>query len=130
VVAASLQVVFLGLLNIFFYLDKRATVTLLTAAFLLANIAFTFVSLSLGAPYLRLWLALRAARMRADRDGAPGEAAGRSSSTKPSCCNKAAAGPAMRSDVDSAQRARVHVLLMRTACSLLFTFIETAAGLD
>ena len=58
VVAASLQVVFLGLLNIFFYLDKRATVTMLTAVFLLANIAFTFVSLHLGAPYYGYGFAL------------------------------------------------------------------------
>ena len=58
VVAASLQVVFLGLLNVFFYLDKRATVTLLTAVFLLANIAFTYVSLYLGAPFYGYGFAL------------------------------------------------------------------------
>ena len=58
VVAASLQVVFLGLLNIFFYLDKRATVTMLTALFLGTNIAFTFASIHFGAPFYGYGFAL------------------------------------------------------------------------
>ena len=51
VVAAGLQVVMLGLLNVFFYLDKRATVLFLTALFLILNIGFTAISLQLGAPF-------------------------------------------------------------------------------
>ena len=50
-VAAGLQVVLLGLLNIFFYLDKRISVTFLTALFLILNIGFTAVTLKLGAPF-------------------------------------------------------------------------------
>ena len=51
VVAAGLQVVLLGLLNIFFYLDKRISVTFLTALFLILNIGFTAITLKLGAPF-------------------------------------------------------------------------------
>lgn len=51
VVAAGLQVVLLGLLNIFFYLDKRLSVTFLTALFLILNIGLTAITLKLGAPY-------------------------------------------------------------------------------
>lgn len=51
VIAAGLQVVLLGLLNVFFYLDKRGTVLGLTLAFLVMNGAFTWLSLQLGAPY-------------------------------------------------------------------------------
>jgi polysaccharide biosynthesis protein PelG len=51
VIAAGLQVVLLGLLNVFFYLDKRGTVLGLTAAFLAMNAAFTWLSLQLGAPF-------------------------------------------------------------------------------
>ena len=58
IVAASLQVVFLGLLNIFFYLDKRATVTLLTGVFLVSNVGFTFISIDLGAPFYGYGFAL------------------------------------------------------------------------
>ena len=58
VVAASLQVVFLGLLNVFFYLDKRFTVMMLTGVFLVSNIAFTFASLHLGAPFYGYGFAL------------------------------------------------------------------------
>jgi uncharacterized membrane protein len=58
VVAASLQVVFLGILNIFFYLDKRAIVVLLTLLFLVANIGFTAVSLHLGAAWYGYGFAL------------------------------------------------------------------------
>lgn len=51
VIAAGLQVVLLGLLNVFFYLDKRGTVLGLTLAFLAMNAAFTWLSLQLGAPF-------------------------------------------------------------------------------
>ncbi|PIY98410.1 MAG: histidine kinase [Hydrogenophilales bacterium CG_4_10_14_0_8_um_filter_62_70] len=51
VVAAGLQVVLLGILNVFFYLDKRPVVVFLCLLFLGANIAFTSLSLHLGAPY-------------------------------------------------------------------------------
>ena len=48
VVGASLQVVFLGLLNVFFYLDKRAIVAILTLLFAVLNIALTALSFYLG----------------------------------------------------------------------------------
>jgi len=51
VVAAGLQVVLLGILNIFFYLDKRITVTFLTALFLILNIGLSALTLALGAPF-------------------------------------------------------------------------------
>ncbi len=48
VVAAGFQVVFLGLLNVFFYLDRRKRVLLLTALFALLNPTFTWLSIRLG----------------------------------------------------------------------------------
>ncbi|MBL8385799.1 MAG: exopolysaccharide Pel transporter PelG [Burkholderiales bacterium] len=51
VVAAGLQVVFLGILNVFFYLDKRRVVLFLTALFVVLNVAFTAVTIELGPPY-------------------------------------------------------------------------------
>ncbi len=48
VVAASLQVVFLGILNIFFYLDRRKVVLWLTAGFVALNGLLTFATISLG----------------------------------------------------------------------------------
>jgi uncharacterized membrane protein len=48
VVGASLQVVFLGLLNVFFYLDKRMIVMIMTLAFVLLNVALTWLSFYLG----------------------------------------------------------------------------------
>ena len=48
VVAAGLQVVFLGILNVFFYLDKRRIVLFLTAAFVVLNFVFTAVTIKLG----------------------------------------------------------------------------------
>ena len=51
VVAAGLQVVLLGVLNIFFYLDRRATVLFLTVLFLILNLGFTAITLQLGAPW-------------------------------------------------------------------------------
>jgi uncharacterized membrane protein len=58
VVAAGLQVVLLGILNIFFYLDKRITVTFLTALFLILNIGFSALTLKLGAPFFGYGFAL------------------------------------------------------------------------
>ncbi len=51
VVAAGLQVVLLGILNIFFYLDRRIAVLFLTALFLVLNVGLTFWSLALGAAF-------------------------------------------------------------------------------
>lgn len=51
IIAASLQVVFLGILNIFFYLDRRREVLLLTAAFVILNGALTSLTLYLGPSY-------------------------------------------------------------------------------
>ncbi len=51
VVAVGLQVVFLGLLNVFFYLDKRRRALGLTALFVVANFVFTSISIKLGAFY-------------------------------------------------------------------------------
>lgn len=51
VVATGLQVVFLGLLNVFFYLDRRGRVLFLTALFAGLNILLTIISIQLG-PYL------------------------------------------------------------------------------
>ncbi|GAB2892590.1 exopolysaccharide Pel transporter PelG [Paralcaligenes ginsengisoli] len=48
VIAASLQVLFLGILNVFFYLDRRRIVLGLTAAFVLLNGVFTWITLDLG----------------------------------------------------------------------------------
>lgn len=50
VVAAGMQVVLLGLLNVFFYLDKRRPVLLLTGFFVLLNISLSWLSIQLG-PY-------------------------------------------------------------------------------
>ncbi|MFX7858454.1 exopolysaccharide Pel transporter PelG, partial [Acinetobacter baumannii] len=47
-IAASLQVVFLGVLNIFFYLDRRRVVLGLTAAFVVLNGVLTWITLQLG----------------------------------------------------------------------------------
>lgn len=48
-VGASLQVGLLALLNVFFYLDQRRIVLVLTAVFALANVVFTAITLHLGA---------------------------------------------------------------------------------
>ena len=58
VVAAGLQVVLLGILNIFFYLDKRRIVVFLCVLFLFGNIALTSLSLYLGASYYGYGFAL------------------------------------------------------------------------
>ncbi|BEV71941.1 MULTISPECIES: exopolysaccharide Pel transporter PelG [unclassified Paludibacterium] len=48
VIAASLQVVFLGIINIFFYLDKRRVVLAATSGFLLLNMLLTGITLQLN----------------------------------------------------------------------------------
>lgn len=48
VVAAALQVLFLGILNIFFYLDRRGLVLALTALFLVLNAGLTWLTLEIG----------------------------------------------------------------------------------
>jgi len=48
VVSASLQVLLLGLLNVFFYLDRRRTVLLLTGLFVVLNAIFTGFTLVIG----------------------------------------------------------------------------------
>jgi uncharacterized membrane protein len=58
VVAAGLQVVFLGLLNVFFYLDKRRIVLFLASFFVASNLGFTLLSLHLGAAYYGYGFAL------------------------------------------------------------------------
>jgi polysaccharide biosynthesis protein PelG len=50
-VGAGLQVVFLGILNILFYLDKRMMAMILTGLFALLNLLFTLLSLYLGATW-------------------------------------------------------------------------------
>jgi polysaccharide biosynthesis protein PelG len=48
VVAASLQVVLLGVLNVFFYLDRRRVVLRLSVLLLVLNFALTAVSIELS----------------------------------------------------------------------------------
>lgn len=48
VIAASLQVVFLGVINVFFYLDQRRIVTGLIGAFVLLNVVLTGITLTLN----------------------------------------------------------------------------------
>jgi uncharacterized membrane protein len=48
VIGAGLQIVLLGQLNVFFYLDKRTIVLRLCAAFVVLNALFTAISLKLG----------------------------------------------------------------------------------
>lgn len=50
VVGAGLQVVFLGIINIYFYLDRRGRALFLTGLFALLNLLFSIVSIHLG-PY-------------------------------------------------------------------------------
>ena len=58
VVAASLQVVLLGLLNIFFYLDRRRVVLGLTVLLLVLNTGLSWLTLQLGAAYYGYGVAL------------------------------------------------------------------------
>lgn len=48
VIAASMQVVFMGAINVFFYLDKRKIVLMLVAAFVALNVVFTAITLALN----------------------------------------------------------------------------------
>lgn len=48
VVGVGVQVIFLSILNILFYLDKRFTVLVLAAIFLVVNVIFTYLSVALG----------------------------------------------------------------------------------
>lgn len=58
VVAAGLQVVLLGLLNVFFYLDKRRTVLAVVLLFLALNGLFTWATLQLGVTWFGYGFAL------------------------------------------------------------------------
>ena len=58
VVSASLQVVLLGVMNVFFYLDQRRILVLLAMLFVTGNLIFTVVSISLGAPFFGYGFAL------------------------------------------------------------------------
>ena len=58
VVAAGLQVVLLGLMNVFFYLDKRHIVLCLVALFAVLNGLFTWATLHLGAAWFGYGFAL------------------------------------------------------------------------
>jgi uncharacterized membrane protein len=51
VIAASLQMVLLGILNVLFYLDKRFIVLCLTGGFAVLNIVFTWISIQMGPQY-------------------------------------------------------------------------------
>jgi uncharacterized membrane protein len=50
-IGASLQVMFLALLNVFFYLDRRRIVLALCVGFVVLNLIFTGITLRLGAPF-------------------------------------------------------------------------------
>jgi uncharacterized membrane protein len=58
VIAAGLQVVLLGILNVFFYLDKRRIVLALCATFVVLNLALTLVSVHLGPAFFGYGFAL------------------------------------------------------------------------
>lgn len=58
VIATGIQVVFLAQLNILFYLDKRRIVVGLTALFLVANFALTWLSIRLGPAWFGYGFAL------------------------------------------------------------------------
>jgi uncharacterized membrane protein len=58
VVSASLQVLLLGLLNVFFYLDGRRVVLRITAAFVVLNGLFTGITLKLGPDFYGYGFAL------------------------------------------------------------------------
>ena len=51
IVAAGLQVLFLGILNVFFYLDKRMIALGLSTLFLIGNVVLSAWSLHMGLPY-------------------------------------------------------------------------------
>ncbi|MGQ9850207.1 MAG: exopolysaccharide Pel transporter PelG [Aggregatilineaceae bacterium] len=58
VVATSLQVILVGILNILFYLDKRRMVTILTGLFLVSNTLLSWISIKLGAFFFGYGLAI------------------------------------------------------------------------
>jgi polysaccharide biosynthesis protein PelG len=58
VIAAGLQVVLLGILNVFFYLDKRRIVFSLCLAFVVLNMVFTWISVALGPTFYGYGFAL------------------------------------------------------------------------
>ena len=58
VIAAGLQVVLLGILNVFFYLDKRKIVLVLCASFVVLNTGLTFLSMQLGPAFYGYGFAL------------------------------------------------------------------------
>lgn len=58
VVATSLQVVLLGVLNVFFYLDQRGILVRLVAIFLVGNVVLSSISIGLGAPFYGYGFAL------------------------------------------------------------------------
>ncbi|ACB32298.1 putative transmembrane protein [Leptothrix cholodnii SP-6] len=58
VVAAGLQVVLLGVLNVFFYLDQRRVVLGLTAMLVVLNVGLTALSVQLGVLYFGYGVAL------------------------------------------------------------------------
>jgi uncharacterized membrane protein len=58
VIAASLQVVLLGILNVFFYLDKRGIVLGLCGGLVVLNFALTALSLHLGPTFYGFGFAL------------------------------------------------------------------------
>jgi uncharacterized membrane protein len=51
VISAGLQVVLLGILNVFFYLDRRVIVLVLTALLAASNLGLSLLSIGLGAPW-------------------------------------------------------------------------------
>lgn len=51
VIGVGLQVVFLGILNVFFYLDRRRVTLLLTGLFLVLNLLLTYITLLLSPAY-------------------------------------------------------------------------------
>jgi uncharacterized membrane protein len=59
-VGASLQVVLLALFNVFFYLDMRRQILILSAQFLILNVLLTALSLALGAAFYGYGFALAA----------------------------------------------------------------------
>jgi uncharacterized membrane protein len=58
VVAAGLQVVLLGVLNVFFYLDRRRVVLALTGMLVVLNFGLSWVSVQLGASFYGYGVAL------------------------------------------------------------------------
>ena len=57
-ISASLQVLLLAILTIFYYLDKRRIVLLLVSLCFILNACLTWVTLQLGAPFYGYGFAL------------------------------------------------------------------------